>query len=56
MQKLTLNVAELKVTSFDAVSPQASRQDEYVGYTTLQACTVPKYSCLIACPSQLRED
>jgi len=50
MQKLSLNVAELKVISFEAVAPHA--RAEWVGYTTIQACTVPKYSCQIACPSQ----
>jgi hypothetical protein len=55
MPKLTLNVAELNVTSFDAL-PVASAREEWIGYTTIQACTYPKYSCLIACPSQRAED
>jgi hypothetical protein len=54
MQKLSLNVAELKVSSFEAVAPQL--RDEWIGYTTIQACTVPKYSCQIACPSQRWEE
>lgn len=56
MAKLPLNLADLKVASFDVVTPQSRAFDEFVGYTTLQACTVPKYSCLIACPSQRAED
>lgn len=52
MPKLSLDVADLKVSSFEAVSPQSDAMEKHIGYTTLQACTVPKYSCQIACPSQ----
>lgn len=50
MPKLSLNVADLRVTSFDAVAPRPTPANHLLGRPTLIDCTYPRYSCLLVCP------
>ena len=50
MPKLSLDVADLQVTSFEPMAPDPTQPEGLVGPPTRIDCTYPRYSCLLVCP------